>query len=71
MNKAKNPIDLLTMIDDYYTITHCTNGYLIDIGGRDSTDDFSSVKVVVLNHGELVDKLIEIDQRIFEQRERR
>ena len=67
MTKVTNPIDLLTQIDEYYTITHCTNGYLIDIGGRDSTDDFASVKVVVLNHGELVDKLIEIDQRILKQ----
>lgn len=69
MTKVTNPIDLLTQIDEYYTITHCTNGYLIDISGRDSTDDFASVKVVVLNHGELLEKLIKIDNRIFEQRQ--
>jgi len=69
MTKVTNPIDLLKQIDEYYNITHCTNGYLLEINGRDSTDDFVSIKVVVLNHNELLEKLIEIDDRIFEQRQ--
>ena len=55
-------------IDEQYTITQCSNGYILEINGRDKKDDYLNIKHLVLKHEELVDVLIEIDQAIRRQR---
>jgi hypothetical protein len=55
-------------IDEQYTITQCSNGYILEINGRDKKDDYLSIKHLVLKHEELVDVLIEVDQAIRSQR---
>ena len=55
-------------IDEQYTITQCSNGYILEINGRDKKDDYLNIKHLVLKHEELVDVLIEIDQAIRQQR---
>jgi hypothetical protein len=55
-------------IDEQYTITQCSNGYILEINGRDKKDDYLNIKHLVLKHEELVDVLIEVDQAIRDQR---
>ncbi|MDN3988932.1 hypothetical protein [Zwartia vadi] len=54
-------------IDEQYTITQCSNGYIIEINGRDKKDDYLNCKHLVLKHEQLVDVLIEVDQAIRQQ----
>ena len=54
----------LSKIDEQYTITQCSNGYILELNGRDKKDDYMNIKHLVLQHGELVDVLIEVDQAI-------
>lgn len=58
-----------TSIDENYSITQCSNGYILEINGRNKKDDQLNIKHLVLKHEELVDVLIEIDQAIRNQRE--
>jgi 7,8-dihydro-6-hydroxymethylpterin-pyrophosphokinase len=55
-------------IDEHYTITQCSNGYILEINGRDKKDDYLNIKHLMLKHEELVDVLIEVDQAIRNQR---
>ena len=68
MNKEKSITASCATVDENYTITHCTNGYLIDISGRERMGDYANVKHLVFKHEELIDALIEIDQTILKQR---
>ena len=55
-------------VDEQYTMTQCSNGYILEINGRDKKDDYLNIKHLVLKHEELVDVLIEVDQAIRQQR---
>ena len=55
-------------IDEQYTITQCSNGYILEINGRDKKHDYLNIKHLVLKHLELVNVLIEVDQAIRNQR---
>lgn len=55
-------------VDEQYTITQCSNGYILEVNSRDKKDDYLSIKPLVLKHEELVDRLIEVDQAIRNQR---
>lgn len=57
-------------VDENYSITHCTNGYLLEFTGRDTSDDWVTFKHLVLKHDELIDGLIELDQFIKRQRQK-
>lgn len=54
-------------IDEQYTITQCSNGYIIEVNGRDKKEDYMSTKHLVLKHEELVEVLIEVDKAIRNQ----
>ena len=54
-------------IDENYSITQCSNGYIIEINGRDKKDDYLNCKYLIMKHEELVDVLIEVDQAIRQQ----
>ena len=56
-----------TVIDENYSITQCSNGYVLEINGRDKKDEYVSKKHLVLKHKDLVDALIEVDQAIRRQ----
>lgn len=56
-----------TSIDENYSITQCSNGYILEINGRDKKDNYLNIKHLVLKHEELVDVLIEVDQAIRQQ----
>ena len=48
--------DKLTTVNDNFSITMYDNGFLIDIGGKRSDDDWASAKIMVPD----VDRLIEL-----------
>lgn len=50
--------DKLAKVDESYTINMYDNGYLIDVGGEDATDDWKSAKILVPDIASLV-KLVE------------
>ena len=54
-------------IDEQYTITQCSNGYILEVNGRDKKDDYLNIKHLMLKHEELVDVLIDVDQAIRQQ----
>lgn len=54
-------------IDEQYTITQYSNGYILEINGHNKKDDYLNIKHLVLKHEDLVDVLIEVDQAIRQQ----
>lgn len=46
--KAVNKIsDKLTKVNENFTVYMYDNGYMIEVGGRDSENDYKSVKLMV------------------------
>ena len=68
MKNEKSITKGFTSIDENYSITQCSNGYILEINGRDKKDEYLNIKHLVLKHEELVDVLIEVDQAIRNQR---
>ena len=50
----------LTKVDDNFSVTIADNGFLLDISGRDSEDEWSGAKVVCNSLEELVAAITEI-----------
>ena len=57
-------------VDENYNVTHCNNGYVLEFTGRDKSDDWVTIKHLVLKHDELVDALIELDQFMKQQHQK-
>jgi hypothetical protein len=51
MTKIK---DKLAKVNDNYTINMYDNGFMIEVGGRDSEDDWKTAKIIVSSVDELV-----------------
>jgi hypothetical protein len=46
--------DKLTKVNESFTIYMYDNGYMIEVGGRDSDNDYKTVKIMVTNLEQLV-----------------
>ena len=46
--------DKLAKINESFTINIYDNGYMIEVGGRDSNDDWKTAKILVATDDELV-----------------
>jgi len=51
MTKIK---DKLVKVNDNFTINMYDNGFMIEVGGRDSEDDWKTAKIIVGSVDELV-----------------
>ena len=40
--------DKLAKVNDNYTINMYDNGFMIEVGGRDSEDDWKTAKIIVV-----------------------
>lgn len=46
--------DKLTKVNDSFTINMYDNGYMIEVGGRDSEDEWKNAKITVQTIDELI-----------------
>ena len=53
MAKVTKISDKLAKVDDNFTINMFDNGFMIEVGGRNSDDDWSRVKLTVSTVAEL------------------
>ena len=58
-SKTKNTVintisDKLTKVGESFTINMYDNGFMLEIGGRDSNEEWSTAKIIVSNVEELV-----------------
>jgi len=53
MAKVTKISDKLTKVDDNFTVNMFDNGFMIEVGGRNSDDDWSRVKLTVSTVAEL------------------
>ena len=53
MAKVTKISDKLTKVDDNFTVNMFDNGFMIEVGGRNSDDDWSRVKLTVTTVAEL------------------
>jgi len=67
-NKSKH-LDIITnklsKINESFTVNMYDNGYMLDVSGRDHSNDYSSVKVLVISIEELTELikgLAEVDR---------
>ena len=68
MNKNSITTSDWLSIDESYSITQCSNGYMLETSGRNKNDEYVNKNHLVLKHDDLVDALIEVDQAIKKQR---
>jgi hypothetical protein len=55
-------MDKLTKVDSTFTVNAYHNGYLVEVGGRNSTDDWETAKIVCLSLDEVAELLEEFDK---------
>ena len=53
MSKVTKISDKLAKVDDNFTVNMFDNGFMIEVGGRNSDDDWSRVKLTVSTVAEL------------------
>ena len=53
MAKVTKISDKLAKVDDNFTVNMFDNGFMIEVGGRNSDDDWSRVKLTVTTVAEL------------------
>ena len=51
--------DKLTKVDDNFTVNMYDNGFMIEVGGRNSDDDWARTKLTVSTVDELVELIKE------------
>jgi ketol-acid reductoisomerase len=54
--------DKLKKVNDSFTINMYDNGYMIEIGGRNDTDDWSTAKIMVQSIEELTELIKEASE---------
>ena len=52
--------DKLEKVNENFTINIYDNGYMIEVGGRDESDDWKTAKVIVSTKQELLDLVSEV-----------
>lgn len=55
MTKHKKLIDHFTKVNDNYTVTNCQNGYIVEVSGQDSSNEWITVKYVFKAFEELTE----------------
>lgn len=55
MTKQTKLVDHFTKVNDNYTITNCQNGYVVEVSGQASNDDWITIKYVFKTFEELKD----------------
>jgi hypothetical protein len=53
MAKQVKITEKFSKVSESYTVTTCDNGFLVDIGGQNTVDDWINVKIVVHTLDEL------------------
>jgi hypothetical protein len=51
----------IVKVNDSYSVTMCANGYVVEITGRDSQENWSTAKIICTSMAELITLLGEID----------
>lgn len=59
MAKVTKISDKLTKVNDNFSINMYDNGFMLEIGGRDKNDDWSTAKIMCSSVSELVDLINE------------
>jgi hypothetical protein len=55
MKTHTNLIDQFTKVNDNYTVTNCQNGYVVEVSGQDSSEEWINAKFVFKTIEELKD----------------
>jgi len=56
-----NISDKLTKVNESYTINMYDNGYMVEVGGRDSEDEWKTSKIICNTLDEVIDIVHQID----------
>lgn len=55
MKTHTNLIDQFAKVNDNYTVTNCQNGYVVEVSGQDSSEEWINAKFVFKTIEELKD----------------
>jgi hypothetical protein len=53
--------DKLTKVNESFTINMYDNGYMVEVGGRDSEDEWKTSKIICNTLKEVIDIVIQVD----------
>jgi hypothetical protein len=53
--------DKLTKVNESYTINMYDNGYMVEVGGRDSEDEWKTSKIICNTLKEVIDIVTQVD----------
>lgn len=60
MDKKTKLVDKFKQLIDHYTVTNCENGFLIEISGLNTGDDWQNFKFIVKSVDDLKDTVEDI-----------
>ena len=61
-----NYLTKLSKVDESFTVYRYDNGWMIEINGRDKTDNWATSKMLCNNENELIDLIKEYNQKTLE-----
>lgn len=53
--------DKLKAVNESYTIHKYDNGYMVEVTGRDETDDWATVKIIASSFDEVIELIEDVD----------
>jgi len=56
----------LSKVNDSITVYRCDNGWMVEIGGRDKKDDWTTSKMLCTTENELIELIKEYNQMTIE-----
>lgn len=56
-----NISDKLTKVNESFTINMYDNGYMVEVGGRDSEDEWKTSKIICNTLKEVIDIVCQVD----------
>ena len=59
--KMASIADKLTKVNESFTINMYDNGYMVEVGGRDSEDEWKTSKIICNTLKEVIDIVIQVD----------
>jgi len=61
MTKTVSKIsDKLTKVNESFTINMYDNGYMVEVGGRDSSDEWKTAKIMVASTADLLNIISDV-----------
>ena len=61
-NNVNKYLEIFKKVNDTYTITDCSNGYMLEISGEDVNEEWINTKIICSTTEELISALVKLKE---------